>query len=268
MGREQARSAFDLVADAYDAARPDYPAELWADIEAVTRLGPGSRVLEVGCGTGQATRQLVAYGCDVDAVELGPALAATTRRNHPDVRVHVGDFETIALAISPVDVVLSAMAWHWLDPSVSYRRAAALLRPGGWLVLVTTIPVAGGTEEELMDGIAAIDRRWSLPDPVEVDEWAFAGGDIAAVWARVDRAFEPPPDVTALFAPPEVRTHRRTLTYDRDRYVRLIESQSSFALMDPDDRRRALDRIGQLVDEAGGTVIKPFVAVTAMSMRR
>src|SRR5262249_46756183 len=87
MGR---RSVFDEVAELYDRARPGYPAELLADLARLAGAGPGCRVLEVGCGTGQLTVGLAEQGCEVVALDVGPTLAALARRNlahHPSAQV-------------------------------------------------------------------------------------------------------------------------------------------------------------------------------------
>src|SRR5690349_15130736 len=90
------RVTFDEDAERYDRARPGYPAAVFDDLLAVAGLGPGARVLEIGCGTGQATVPLAERGCRIVAVELGAELAAVARRNlarFPDVEVITGAFE-------------------------------------------------------------------------------------------------------------------------------------------------------------------------------
>ena len=79
--RERLRATFDQAAELYDRARPRYPPALFEDLADVTGIGPGSRVLEIGPGTGQATLSLAERGCRVVAVELGPDLDAVARRN-------------------------------------------------------------------------------------------------------------------------------------------------------------------------------------------
>ena len=84
------RTLFDGVAERYDAARPRYPRVVVDDLVALAGLESGSRVLEIGCGTGQLTVDLARRGLDVTAVELGPALAEVARRNlapYPHARV-------------------------------------------------------------------------------------------------------------------------------------------------------------------------------------
>ena len=73
------RHSFDEDPDNYQAARPDYPARVYAVLADRCGLRPGVRVLEIGPGTGQVTRRLAAEGASVVAVELGPALAARLR---------------------------------------------------------------------------------------------------------------------------------------------------------------------------------------------
>jgi 16S rRNA A1518/A1519 N6-dimethyltransferase RsmA/KsgA/DIM1 with predicted DNA glycosylase/AP lyase activity len=60
--------------------RPTYPDQMFADLVAITGIDERSSVLEVGCGTGQATRSLAALGCSMTAVELGPGMAGLARQ--------------------------------------------------------------------------------------------------------------------------------------------------------------------------------------------
>src|SRR5499427_10788964 len=76
----QLGSVFNEVPELYDRIRPGYPDELFADLVAITGLDKTTSLLEVGCGTGQATRSLAALGCSVTAVEPGAGLAALARR--------------------------------------------------------------------------------------------------------------------------------------------------------------------------------------------
>ena len=77
------RTLFDGVAERYDAARPRYPRVVVDDLVALAGLESGSRVLEIGCGTGQLTVDLARRGLDVTAVEIGPALAVARRNLAP-----------------------------------------------------------------------------------------------------------------------------------------------------------------------------------------
>ena len=147
--REHLRATFGEDPERYDRARPGYPGALFADLVRLAGLGPHSRILEIGCGTGQATRPLARLGGTIVAVELSAATAAVARRNlaeFPAVTVDVGAFEDWTPPAEPFDLVIAATAFHWIDPAVRFAKVADLLRPGGSLAVVRTEHVLGGTE--------------------------------------------------------------------------------------------------------------------------
>lgn len=130
---------FDGVAGRYDATRRGYPAEIVSTIFRTAALGPGAAVLEIGCGTGQFTQQLAGRALDVTAIDIGAAMVAAARRNVADPRVgfQVCSFEDFT-GSGPFDLIVSASAFHWIDPAIGLAKAARLLRPGGWLALLAT----------------------------------------------------------------------------------------------------------------------------------
>ncbi len=275
--REAARTAFDGVADTYDRARPGYPEALFADLRS-TGLLPGSTALEIGCGTGQATRQLAEVAADVWCVELGPTLAERAREHLADLRhVHVlvGSFEEIELPLGQFDLVFSATAFHWVDPSVGFERAASILKPSGTLALATNAHVAGGTQVEILDDVAALQEAiypeigpWKFPLSSDTFASALAGGDIAHVWARIERSFQRPPDVHALFDPPLVCTYEWTASYTSESYLDMLATQSPYIRLDVDRRSRLFDGIARLIESRlDGTVTKLYLAILAVAGR-
>ncbi len=95
--RNALKTTFDLAAERYERARPEYPAKLLAFLVATVGLRPRDRLLEVGCATGKATRPLAERGFDITCVELGTRLAAAARSNlagFPKVRVINAPFES------------------------------------------------------------------------------------------------------------------------------------------------------------------------------
>jgi SAM-dependent methyltransferase len=122
----------------YDLARPDYPSRVFEVLTARCGLRPGAATLEIGPGSGLATRRLLALGADpLVAVEpderLAAYLSARLRAEGRSVDVRVGAFEEVTLDASSFDLVVSATAFHWLDQPVALATVGRILRSGGWL---------------------------------------------------------------------------------------------------------------------------------------
>ena len=151
LARVRAR-LFDQEAERYDRCRPTYPDAVIDEL-----LGPepaGLDVLDVGCGTGIASRAMAERGANVLGVEVAPRMAEIARSH--GIAVETGAFEDWDAAGRTFDTVTSAQAWHWLDLPVSTAKAASLLRPGGSLCLIWS---AGCHPDDLADALADIYER-------------------------------------------------------------------------------------------------------------
>src|SRR6516164_11089539 len=130
---------FDEIAAEYDRRRPAYPDELVDQACQIAGIGSGDHVLELGCGSGQLTRGLVARGLRVTALEPGKSLMALARQNLEgagDVEFVNARFEDALLPREQFRAVFSASAFHWIDPQVSWQKVADVLVPGGTLALI------------------------------------------------------------------------------------------------------------------------------------
>ncbi|MGW7262864.1 class I SAM-dependent methyltransferase [Streptomyces sp. NPDC054842] len=128
--------SFNAAAAQYAANRPSYPPALLDAVEDLAgRPLAGSRVVDVGAGTGIATALLCERGADVVAVEPGAGMAAEFRRTLPGVPLVRGDGNALPLADACADLLTYAQAWHWTDPARAVPEAMRVLRPGGALAL-------------------------------------------------------------------------------------------------------------------------------------
>lgn len=127
--------SFGSVAQSYERDRPGYPDEL---VDAVLRYAarPVRTALEVGAGTGKATRLFASRGIEVTALEPDAAMAGVLGRTTHilPVRPVVSTFEAFT-AEARFDLVYAAAAWHWTSPATRWGRAVDLLVPGGVLAL-------------------------------------------------------------------------------------------------------------------------------------
>ena len=122
--------SFGATAAAYEQFRPGYPEELVDDVLAYAGR-PVRTALEIGAGTGKATRVFAARGIAVTATEPDAAMLAELRRHVPaTVTPVLAAFEDLPLTAT-YDLVLAAAALHWTDPAGRCDRVAALLDAGG-----------------------------------------------------------------------------------------------------------------------------------------
>jgi len=138
--RRHRRTLFDGVAELYEATRRGYPGHIVDFVVTTAEVGPGSRTLEVGCGTGQLTESLASFELDLTAIDIGPSMIEAARRRlaNPAVTFQVTSFEDFSGAEASFDLIISGTAFHWVDPDVKFSKPARLLRPGGWLALLST----------------------------------------------------------------------------------------------------------------------------------
>src|SRR5215470_10976362 len=139
--RVRRAGTFDEIAELYDLGRRECPDQLFKDLFEQTNVSPANaRVLEIGCGTGQATLPLVRRGCRMTCMEMGANLARIARRKlapFRNVTIENARFEDWQLHGEPFDIVFATTAWHWIDPRVRYAKAAAALGPEGVLAFTT-----------------------------------------------------------------------------------------------------------------------------------
>ena len=256
----RSRTAFDAVAQEYDARRPRYPEALVADLVAAAGITAGSRILEIAPGTGQLTVPLARTGAAVVAVELGRSLAAVARRNlqaYPWTTVDTAAFEDWPLPHEPFDLVVCATAWHWLDQDVRLSRCAAALRPGGSLAVVDTHHIAGGTVGFTRASQACY-QRW---DP------GYSPGFTPPAVADlpVARADLTEPD---LFADLRSRRYGVEVTYTAQQFCALLETYSNIRGLEESHRDGLLRCIAELIDGAfAGVVVKPYLFETRLLTR-
>ncbi len=252
------RDGFDEIADLYDRVRLGYPDDLLDELAAVLPRSPV--VVEVGPGTGQATKGLVARGARVTAVELGAHLAAVLARNLPTVDVVIGPFENVDLAPGSFDAVVAASSYHWVPAEARMTRPEALLRPGGHLALIALNQVASPADRGFFDEVHHVFSRHGLPgthDPVPTHE--------ELVPSFVDEIV-----ASAEFAEPSVHRYRWDQRYTARGYTELKRTDSnSRAMADPEARDAMLFDVEALIDARyDGWIVRPLTASLVMARRR
>lgn len=136
------RETFNHAAKVYDESRPSYPDEVIDWILQRVKVPAEEKLLEIGAGTGQATGRFVERGYHVHCVEMGQNLAdiLMQKYGHCNVSVDVSSFEAWAPPSAyKTSFIYSATAFHWIDPSIRYKKCYELLKEDGYLVLLWNV---------------------------------------------------------------------------------------------------------------------------------
>jgi SAM-dependent methyltransferase len=257
---------FNEVPELYDRVRPGYPAELFADLVAVTGMDDRSSVLEVGCGTGQATRSLAALACSVTAVEPGAEMAALARRRLADagnVTVETSTFEQWDARGARFDVLDAAASWHWVDPSIGWQRAHDLLRTGGWMALLGNVVVRRAGEPEVYAETADLHEQYSPGNP----DWGHP--PLEDEVRTTDAGWGPvtgPAD--GLFGPPTVTWYPTVQWFDGAGFADLLRSLSIYRDLAPDIREPLLAAVADRIrTRMGDRAPRRYLTVLRMARR-
>ncbi|MDH6124427.1 class I SAM-dependent methyltransferase [Kitasatospora sp. GP82] len=233
--------SFGAVAAHYDAARPSYPDSLFDEIERLTgQQLKGATVLDVGAGTGIATRLLAARGARVTAVEPSPGMAARLHAVSPEIPLVRASGDELPCHDGTADLITYAQAFHWTDPNRSIPEAIRVLRPGGALVMWWNL------KDRATPWVQAQEARLSATLP----SYHYYGTMI-----QVTRPLD---DYDLRLSTARLRWERRI---DLDTVIADLRSKSYFAVLPAEQQEPALaaERAALLAEFPDGVVTEPYL---------
>lgn len=252
--RSVGRRFFGADPKTYDAVRPGHSEKVYDILREQCEVRPGSKVLEVGPGTGQATRRLLDLGADpLVAIEPDPALAGYLRAALGDrVDVRVTALEDARLEPGEYDLAAAASSFHWVEEDVGLVKLRGALRPGGWIAIWWT---SFGDETRPDPFRLAVDPLFDdVPHgpsgPPSEGRPSFARDTELRLAALAKAGFE------------ELRHEELSWsrTWDTEGIRGLYSTFSPLSALAPDRRTELLDSVARIADtQFGGRVRKPLV---------
>jgi SAM-dependent methyltransferase len=256
--REQRRLSFNDIADLYARARPSYPSALIDDVIRGAGLRPGSRILELGSGPGNATVLLSGRGFQIVGLEPGENPAAVARRRvsaNADTQIVVTSFENWPIPAERFDLVIAAQSFHWMDPATRFSRSARALRDDGTLAVFANRPSWGtGALDLVIQDIYHAHAPHLCAD---------GSGPGRHTREHFQELFSAATD----FAPAECREYSWRAEYTAADYVDLLQTHSDHRVLPSAQLAALMDGIRAAIDAAGGTHGIDYVAVLCMAHR-
>jgi SAM-dependent methyltransferase len=249
---------FDGVADLYDTYRPSYPAELIDNIVNLSGIQPYGEILEVGSGTGKATRLFAQRGYSILCLEPGQNLIDVAKKSlkpFPQISFERSRFEVWQTKQRKFDLLISAQVFHWVPKEVRFVKVANVLKPQGHLALFWNM--FPGIEGRIGCDLDEIYRE-------HVPEWVKE--DIPLEKIIQERAKSLQEDEQ--FEQVIVRTYPWLARYETKTYVGLLNTYSDHLRL-PEQRRQVLfEAIAELIDRHGGQIERPYLAVLYFARRK
>ncbi len=248
--RERAGS-FGQDARQYDRARPGYPSAL---VDFLLANRPRA-VLDVGCGTGIATRMFSNRGLTVVGVEPDERMAAVARGH--GVNVEPGTFEEWDPAGRLFDLLISATAWHWVDPAVGAAKAAAVLAPAGRIGLFWNHGLPPPELKQRWDDVYARHAP-GLEKSSALLTSALGPFEVVAASLRA----------TGAFIDVQLKTFVHDSEYTTQAWLDQLPTHSDHRRLEPDRLRALLDAVGEQIDRVGGSFVMRYESVLVTGSTR
>lgn len=248
------RFTFNQVALDYDAVRPSYPDELIEDVLRISSIPAQGRILEVGCGTGQATLPFARRGYPMTCLDIGSDLLALASRKcqpYPQVKFVCAAFEDWQPGEERFDLLISATAFHWIPKEIGYPKAASILKDTGYLALIWHYPPRPFTDffVEVQEIYRRVVPEWDDPRSTPSLE-----EDIRLTREEINQ--------TGLFEPVVITKYSWTKDYSTTDYLRLLNTYSDHYNLENDIKERLFKEIGMLIDDKfEGYITKPLLTV-------
>lgn len=249
MNRKEDSERFDQMADFYDEYRPGYPQEIIHAIIQRAGLKAGSRLLEIGSGSGKATAQFVDNGFEITCVDPGAALVhrGNERLKGKNVSFIVSRFENYAAPWSSFDAIISAQAFHWVPQPEGYQKCAALLKEGGYLAPFWNLDIFGDTQldrdlYELLDRYDGFVSCISKPD-CEKRTASISAGILES----------------GLFAEAQVIRAYQEISYTPKEYFGYLQTSQVFIQQSEDQKRACFSALEDLCNRYGGAITRRYM---------
>lgn len=254
------KKSFDVAAYNYDKYRPSYPREVFDFLVKVTDLKKDVKVLEIGCGSGQATSSLLRLGFNVHAIDISSGMISILRKknkNKMNLIAQVIAFEEFELKSETFDLIFSSQAKHWIDKYILYPKTAKLLKNSGYICWVSNNIIYPGKVVRLR-----LDQLYKKYFPIMTKR---DGGPLGNEY---DYAIKIKKEISqsGLFKEAQVKKILWEKEYTVDQYIGLLKTQSDHILQG-EKINKLYDGIRKIIQDVGGMLPIKYEACIALAQK-
>ena len=248
----EGRQLFGLNPQGYDDARPEYPIWIFDHLRECGALGSDTATLEIGAGTGKATRYLLQYGANPltivePDVRFASMLSTTLNATPANCRVIHESFEDVVLSDNQFDLIVAATAFHWIEPTSGLRKIKRLLRHDGFVALFWNVLGDRGKEDLFHDATYSLLSLVPGNPSEQANTVPFA----------LDSEARQAEAKTVGFTKTEYLESRWSQVFTTDQIGKLYESFSHIQRLDADSRAKLLDALMTIADrQFNGKVVR------------
>lgn len=259
MKNEDLKSTFNKIVELYDTYRPLYVDELYKDILDYKPLDNTCTTLEVGIGTGKATKHFLETGTKLIGIELGDELATFVSKKYSDYsnfKVANASFEDFECKDNSIDLIYAATAFHWVDEEEGYRKVYKLLKSGGAFARFANRPHKDKENPNIHPALQEVYAKY-MPDSKFRGEF---NEEMCIELANIPLKYG--------FRDIEYRLYKRERILTSVEYASLVGTYSGTIAMTKEVRYIFLTEIKAVIDEHGKGFTKIFDTIDLQLARK
>lgn len=234
---------FDSAALDYDKSRPTYVKEIYEDILRYKPLNPDCHVLEIGLGTGKASKPVLDTQCRLIGIEPGENLTDLARERfkaYDNFSLLNQTFQDFVSPDQTFDLIYAATAFHWIPEDYGYSRVFNLLKPGG---AFARFAYHAGPDQ----------GRRALTDEIQILYQKYMHTEGKYVEFSVENAREIAQKALAYgFADVKYSMYHTTKNFTADEYMALLRTYPDHMKLKESDRKNLFDGIHSAINNHGG----------------
>ncbi len=229
----------------YDKYRPGYPQALFENVISYSQIKEGSKLIEIGIGTGQATLPFIQLDCKVTGIELGENLStfvAEKYKAYSNFNVINMDFMNCPIEENSCDLIYCATAFHWLPKKEAYSKIMNSLKRGGSIALFWNHPFPNRVDDPSNIASQKIYNKFRHSGEKQKE---FSKEDCIIIVQELTRYG---------FENVEYQLYKRVRKLNTDEYIHLLNTYSDHRALNPTLKEMFESEMRQAINEAGGTI--------------